>query len=54
MRTVEMEFLGMKKQPKTAEELKNDPIEIAKQKNKERKNVLEGNWKHYQMALEKY
>ena len=54
MRDKEQQFLGMKVTPKTAEQMKNDPIVIQEQKNAERKNILEGNWKHYQMALEKY
>lgn len=34
--------------------MKNDPIRIQEQKNLERKNILQGNWKHYKMALEQY
>lgn len=47
LRTEEMQFLGMQKKKKTAEEERNDPIKILERNRMERKSVQEGNWKNY-------
>lgn len=45
-----MQFLGMQKRKKTAEEERNDPIKLMDRQRAERKSVQEGNWKSYQNA----
>jgi len=42
-----MQFLGMQKKKKTAEEERNDPIKLMDRQRAERKSVQEGNWKSY-------
>lgn len=43
----EMQFLGMQKKKKTAEEERNDPVKLMERQRMERKSVQEGNWKNY-------
>ena len=47
LRIDEMQFLGMQKKKKTAEEERNDPIKLMERQRDERKSVQEGNWKSY-------
>ena len=50
VRLEEMEFLGMQRKTKTAEELLNDPIKKMDQMKLERKKIQDGNQKAYNHA----
>ena len=52
MRQKEMEFLGMCRRPKTAQERVNDPIERMKKIRQERKLIQVNNWTKYNDAKE--
>lgn len=47
MREDEMIFLGMKRKPKTAEEIKNDPVKKAEAIRIERKAIQESHWETF-------
>jgi predicted phosphohydrolase len=47
IRQEEMEFLGMVKRPKTAQERQNDPVKKMEETRRNRKIVQSGNWKQY-------
>ena len=50
LRNEEMEFLGMSRKKKTAEEERADPVKKMEETRRERKLVQENNWKRYQDA----
>jgi len=47
LRNDEMEFLGMSRKKKTAEEERADPVKKMEETRRERKLVQENNWKRY-------
>lgn len=47
MRDEEMIFLGMKRKPKTEEEIKNDPLKKAEETRALRKGIQESHWETF-------
>ena len=48
MREQEMIFLGMKRKPKTQDEINNDPIKKAEKTRDARKNIQESHWEEFE------